>query len=42
LRGSPRRDGAWPTSPIFCVSIFFRFMMPPSHDSPLPDFCEAM
>jgi hypothetical protein len=23
-----RRDGAWPTSPILCVSIFFCFMMP--------------
>jgi hypothetical protein len=27
LRGSPRRDGAWPTSPILCVSILFFFMI---------------
>src|SRR6266496_1072190 len=38
LRGSPRRDGAWPTSPILCVSIFFRFMMRPTHGRLLPDF----
>jgi hypothetical protein len=24
-----------------CVSIFFFFMMPPSHDRPLPDFCAS-
>src|SRR5881394_1217875 len=41
LRGSPRRDGAWPTSPILCVSIFFCFMMPPSRARTLPGFLRA-
>ena len=40
--GSPRRDGAWPTSPILCVSIFFCFMMPRSDDRPVPDLCELI
>ncbi len=40
--GSPRRDGAWPTSPILCVAICFCFMTPPSHDRAVLDFCEPI
>src|SRR5207249_6543285 len=42
LRGSPRREGAWPTSPILCVSIFFRFMLPGNNDRRSLDFCEPI
>src|SRR4029453_13268459 len=35
---SPRRDGACPTNPILCVSIFFCFMMRLTHVKPLPTF----